>query len=706
MCIVCSFGVNNGLIKLYEGRAPSKYNEIVLDKWVLEKIGCKKRVGQNILLNFDIVNSVTNKKYTKSINFKLVGINKDITVRKTANAGLMFVSNKFIKENSNKHKLSLHLLLNTNNDVEGISKELGLNTGLQSNQIKLNTAYIEAFKMDFSSYITAIVIVLVIIFIAAIVIFNIFYIYVFQKIRLFGILKAIGATKKQLRILINIEGLIIAFTGSFIGIIIGILLSLVSVPLLGDVSNIDSAMKVEFSPYIILGSFILGILMVVFSTSFPSKVASKISEIDAIRFNPSKLRIKKNSRNKLKDTLNIRTLASTSFMRNKKRTIITILSITLTGLLFLVIASVLNSMNVSNMTSSMIQGDYKLNCEKLLRFDDKKNVFDNTTLNKIKDINGIRKIYTEMYDQLIFNKEDFNKYSNQKNKSVGNKIIKTNFYGYNDSLLKIALNSIKDKSINVEDMKNNNYLIAISGKTTFERGSKIRLSRFNNKGINKTKEFIVIDSISSYITYKGDERDGGSFICHQNLFINNSLDTRIKQLSVSIKNDKNKVIKDELKQISADNKIEFMSFQEKFNEINKMKKTIETAAYVFITTLILISIFNLVNTTLTNIISRNREFGMIEAVGMSRNQLIVQLFLESLVTVIISLILIISIGIPIGYYVVEMYKKEAAFAEYVFPIVPILILSLSYICTQIVITMYIQKKLHTDSLIERIRYIE
>ncbi|MFD1904117.1 FtsX-like permease family protein [Paenibacillus rhizoplanae] len=53
------------------------------------------------------------------------------------------------------------------------------------------------------------------------VIYNIFNIYLSEQIRLFGMMKAIGMTPKQLRSMILTEGLIISLAGSSMGLLLG-----------------------------------------------------------------------------------------------------------------------------------------------------------------------------------------------------------------------------------------------------------------------------------------------------------------------------------------------------------------------------------------------------------------------------------------------------------------------------------------------------
>ncbi|MCL6460205.1 MAG: ABC transporter permease, partial [Gorillibacterium sp.] len=493
-------------------------------------------------------------------------------------------------------------------------------------------------------------------------------------------------------------------------------LSLVSVPFLGGATNQDAvSISVEFSPLIVAGSFVLGIIMVLASISAPARAAARISEIDAIRYNPVKIGRNKKTRARLnalpRTRISIASLIRANFSRNRKRTLLTILSITLTGLVFLIVSNVLNSMDIKNMTSMMIQGDYQLrstetprNVQPGVALSDPLSV---DSISEIRQINGIKEIFTEKYENLIYNPEDAAKHItfNEQQMEHRNSYISLNIYGYNDALLDVALHALQAGRVTREEMINNNYVIAINDEQNkYSPGDKIRVTTWDKREFMLT----IAGVVSQYITYKGSDSDGGTFIAHENLFTRLALDQRVKQLSVTVEKEQFAKVEQALRQMatSSDSKLTFASFKETFDEFNGMKRTMEIAAYAFIAVLMFISIFNLINTILTSILSRNREISMLEAIGQTRGQLLLQLAGEGLLQVMISLIIVYAVGLPAGYAIVTTFQKEATYAIYRLPILPILVLAVSYVCTVILVTFAIQSKLHQQSLIQRMKGVE
>ncbi|SYX87465.1 ABC transporter permease [Paenibacillus alvei] len=704
MTVLYSEGINDGLIALKKGRPPDALDEIVLDGWVLNELGLEHKIGQTVSLTMQTIGNSNKTVHNQS--FKLVGIIDDIAVRKAARAGLMLVSKSFIEKYSSDNRNTLFVLLQSDYNASGTVKKIGKAAGLENDQIKINEKYTQAFESDIQSIMNGVILVLFIVMIAGIVIYNIFNIYISQKIRLFGVLKAIGMTSGQLRVLIYIEGLLIALCGSIIGTVGGIGSSIAFVPFLGEISTMESALYVHYSPLITGGTFVLGVLMVMVSVSVPARKVSKISEIAAIKYNPTTISSKKVKRTSTGNRISLLTLVMASFSRNKKRMGITVLSITLTGLVFLSASSLLSSINIGNMASSMVPGDYKLSSVAALRVDRQSNPLDEPVLMQVQSLEGLHTFFTEMYDVLIYNREDATRHVVVEHDSSDNKRpLNVDIYGYNDALMGLTINSLDQGTVSLGELKNGNFLIAVTDNNHhYQVGDKVRLASYDSR---EEREYTIAGTVPSYVTYKGSASAGGILIAHQQLFERMALDQRVKQVTVDVDADQEMMAEQALQKIGAkDKRIELSTFREIFTEYNGLKKIMELAAYSFCAVLMLISMFNLANSTITNLLSRNREISMMEAVGLSQRQLICQLLSEGLIVIGISLLIIFALGIPSGYFAVEIYRREASFAVYHFPAFPVLILTVVYIITQVAVILLMQRSMHKASLIERIRFGE
>ncbi|MFD2880714.1 FtsX-like permease family protein [Paenibacillus rhizoplanae] len=137
-----------------------------------------------------------------------------------------------------------------------------------------------------------------------------------------------------------------------------------------------------------------------------------------------------------------------------------------------------------------------------------------------------------------------------------------------------------------------------------------------------------------------------------------------------------------------------------------MKKVLQLAANSLTSALLIISIFNLINSNLTSMYARKREISLVEAIGMSRSQLTMQLGGEGFIVILFSLLITFSLGIPAGYFGVEMFKQSASYVQYQLPMAAMLTLVCAYFTVQVGTTFYMQWRLSKESLMERIRFSE
>ncbi len=93
-----------------------------------------------------------------------------------------------------------------------------------------------------------------------------------------------------------------------------------------------------------------------------------------------------------------------------------------------------------------------------------------------------------------------------------------------------------------------------------------------------------------------------------------------------------------------------ISISGRMDGMNQMKNTIaaiQTVGYSLVSMIFLVGVLNIVNTALSSVSERKREFAMLEAVGMTDRQLLGMLLLESLCGGSVSMVLTVCIGFPL-----------------------------------------------------------
>lgn len=163
--------------------------------------------------------------------------------------------------------------------------------GLGSSTNRDLLMYTGTFRFDNFSIVLhrlAAIVIGLIMFGSVALIYNAFSISVSERTKQFGLLSSVGATKKQLRRMVLFE----AFTVSLIGIPIGILSGIggigVTLLLLRDKFHsigFNSNMTLSVSPLSVAMAAIVALITVLISAWIPSKRATKVSAVEAIRQN-------------------------------------------------------------------------------------------------------------------------------------------------------------------------------------------------------------------------------------------------------------------------------------------------------------------------------------------------------------------------------------------------------------------------------------
>lgn len=674
--------------QLKEGKLPTKINEIAIEGWILDKLKVNWKIGDTIHIE-DEANFINN-------DFVISGILQDNKINKSQNASTAIVSKEFILKNTQNAERTSFVRVKSYRNIEKAVLDIGHSIGLKDKDMKANKIYIQASGGDIQAIIPFVIIGLVVIFATVIVIYNIFYISVIERIRQFGLLAALGATKKQIRKLIFREGLILSIIGIPMGIILGHIMCY-AIKLVFSQYFIE----IKFSPYIIVISALISLVTVSISIRKPGKLSSKISAVEAIKYNGVQLYGDRKERASIKK-ITIFKIAYLNLWRNKKRTIMTMLSLTMSGILFITVFSVFKSMNIDNLTKQEFKHEFALTS-----IDTKGSPLNDELINKIKKIDGVKEVSTEKLALNVFKD------------NVGSIL-----YGYDDKLLGELKKHLIAGKISMEDLKNNNEILAITdydnynkGNFKYKAGDKINLTIKDNKsGESIKKQFTIAGIVSKNIANLGLMNVGDIFITHKDIFerdeyknlLSTSEDNKLAAVYINIDNSKFETIKSNIKSIIGDNnRIWYDSYTDNRKELGDQFMGIQIIAGSVVGIIGLIGILNLINTMVTSILTRKKEYGMLEAVGLSKVQLRKMLQIEGLYYALTSSLISLIVGSGLGYLCFKLFRKIGAdYAEYEFPLMPIVVLVLVFIIVELLISYMIENKLEKESIIDKIRYNE
>ena len=250
-------------------------------------------------------------------------------------------------------------------DLKAIAERNGYQTenGDEENFLRfgVNWGYVGAQLSQKADPITIGVVslvLLVIIFTGYLIIYNIFQISVSNDVRFYGLLKTIGTTPRQIRRIVRRQAVALSVIGIPIGLLLGYLLGVVLAPaVLSALGNMKVAMSLN--PLIFIGATLFSLFTVFLSCAKPGRLAGKVSPIEALRYTEGE-RISKKGKRRGHKGGTIPRMAFVNMGRNKKKTALVILSLAFSVVLMQVSYTFALSMDMDKYLKDRIVTDYIL----------------------------------------------------------------------------------------------------------------------------------------------------------------------------------------------------------------------------------------------------------------------------------------------------------------------------------------------------------
>lgn len=708
-------------VKLKEGQLPQKENDIVVSKGILEALGQNGKIGDTITVPYQILKD-DGLDYTKEKDFRICGFLADNESSKEQKQYTSLVSEAFLKAEIPVEQVKYRFLLqvngqkgNTTADYTETIQNIARQFGISEDDMNINKEYLAANYVDPATIPVIVGIMLIVVLAGIITIYSVYYVSMNQRVREFGKLKAIGATKRQLRQIVLREGMGVALFAIPIGLLIGTVA--VKVVLLQFVEHakdsnvlITEAYKVvakgEVQLYywwIYLLAIAVTLCTVYLSLMKPMRMAAKVSEIEAMRYQGGSKRQK--SSRKGYQFLNIGRLTKRNLAENKKKSTITIVSMAVTGIFVMMVATVLSCANPMESAKSSIVGQYEIS--PIVESGNKEHpeyewaeVQKNNPLNEglkqqIEELDGVERV--DVFTALKVSGGPFEE-------KIGTEFINGVPEEYAEELKK----GITEGNVTYEELKSGDKVILdralLHWYPDIKVGDKLKLNIHD--GDNTFQKEIEVAAIGEYGTGLTNynclimAKEGA-----EKLTINNSS----SYFQVIADKDYDEALEASLQAIvDGSGRLQMRTWKNEYDTWENAIQMTRGACYAFIIILAAISIMNLINTMINSVHVRKKELGMMQAIGMSDLQLMKMLQLEGIFYTVGTLIISIGVGSLAGYPLFLYAKRTGMFdiSTYHYPVTAAIIIILTLFVIQMLLAIFIAKSVRKDSLIERIRFSE
>lgn len=758
-----------------EGRFPAEgTNEAATDTRVLSLLGIEPKLGEEFTLTFDVDGKETTETFTLSgwwdydeaivANhvlipesradeiFEKLGTTGQDGMTGLYNMDIMFSSSMNIQDNVDK-VLKNHGFQSESRSLGDNYISTGVNWGYTGAQL--------ANDMDFITVALIAALLLLIIFTGYLIIYNVFQISVVNDIRFYGLLKTIGTTGRQLRRIIRAQAMWLSVIGIPIGLIAGYGIGAVLSPVV--ISRLDGipVEGLSASPLIFIISALFALVTVLISCRKPGKMAAKVSPIEAIRYSEGsggRKAVRKSQKG-----ASLYAMAKANLGRNRARTAITIISLTLAVVLLNLTVTFTNGFNMDKYVSRQIATDFIVADAKYFQtggfwsFDQALPKEIINEVNTRADITGGGLTYGEASDIQEFVTEEYyrdvhGRWNDEQtldwlidraDKNTDGKLADSvQLFGMESWVLDRL--TVLEGDISKLYEPGTRFIAAVYGSDDYGKpymdshwakvGDKVTLRYVDEREYYNTDtgEILNPESIPddinyssritryhdveyevaalvnvphslSYRYYGADE-----FVLNDQTFIQDTGTENIlyyafnttDETEGNMENFLSDFTKNQMPQFDYDSKatfaMEFESFRSMFIILGGVLSLI----------IGIVGILNFLNAILTGIITRRREFAVLQSVGMTGKQLKKMLVYEGLCYAVGSIAASLILSLVTGPALSSVFESMFWFFSYKFTIAPVLAVAPIFILLGIIMPLITYKSAAKHSIVERLSETE
>ena len=671
-------------MKLLEGNLPQKANEVVVSEYFLSTYGNNAKIGDTVTLDTESFHG----------DYVVTGI-MDSVNEKEANTCAIILSKAALTEWKGFDPAGYRAYVHFKNSdqlgeelITSYCREIAEEYQLPNPSMNNKYFAYASKSFDFLPIFGVIVIVLIG---GYIVIQSIFRISINDKIRSYGQLRTIGATPKQIKRIVKREGRKLGSIGILIGTVLGVCC--------GFLLFSKGFNAVSYAVMVSL-TLISGWIMVSISIRKPVKIAAGISPIEAVRFTP----VQKDIRSRKKNIkLNPVSMGIANFKRDRKKTISIVASLSIGGILLMVVSSIVLVRSPEQIARLYFpDSDYKIYLQDLSEeMLVKGNPLNEELKQEVLSVDGVTDIIVARQSLHTSIKTDAN-----QNSGICDTLTDQNY-------------AMVEAALTEGTMPTDSHSIVIHDQI---------VAYFEDMGVGSTVEFSSIDGKQSIpVTISGvfstskmpvifghgrAHTDGSVFFAPKDLFYELYPEITTFDYSWSIVSNPKKAetVKAELKNIVAEHSNLAL---DEIDTAIAAEKSQNSAAFgsmqVLSWLVFLFGVINLINTTLSNQMSRKQENSILRSIGLTQKQLCEMNICEGLCYALFATLATLIVGLPASIFACRK-MSIGAFAgnvvPYKFPVLEMGLFILVLFGMELILSVWTIRRQKKQSLIEQMRAME
>lgn len=769
--------LENSFIQLEEGTLPQKEDDIIADTYLLDELKLPHKLGGEIPLEF----TFHGKKITKTFRVcgwydgNSLGHASELYVSETfwnqlkgeltdrdfkewgkanpQDAGVGLYSVGLYFDSAKNSEETVRSVIRDagyypNGEAEGHSWEESLDYGV-------NWAYMQN-RAENSDPLTIVVLgsALVIILLAGyLIIYNIFYISVFQDIRFYGLLKTVGTTRKQIRSMIRRQALILSAAGIPLGLAAGYAVSDLIFPFVMEMTAFSQLdIKMKFHPSVAVFGVLFALITVFISCRKPGKIAGSVSPVEAIRFTEGSRSRKKSK--KSETGAQIHRMALSNLSRSRKKTALVLISLSMSVVLLCVVLTGVGSFRVDAYLEQRLLGDvllastniigngavrvvdYELDKEYVELADSQPGV---TAKNELWQTYGQTDLF--MDDKALNRYQKYQDEGKLRQDGWGMEIIhnarerrqlETRIYAYDEAVLS-KLKVLKGE-LDLQKFAQGGYVLLTdiigdhtAGASVYEPGEKLKVLEVSEdsdfietkdengnstggywENLKETEyEVMAIVEIPSSMTDLTSPVNGVQAVLPKQ-DVQNSLYSWCFGISYEVEEEYLEQFTQAVKDYSenVNKNMGYLAKDSLEEGFQTMIGSIRMIGIALSAVIALIGVLNFINSVVTGILARKHEFAVLCSIGMTEQQLKRMLLEESLYYVLISGGISLILGIALSRVLLLALNNVIMFFSYRPNFLAFAIMFPLFFILAVLVPHLAYNRMKKESIVERLRNTE
>lgn len=621
--VVSFAGANNDVfsalteMNMQNGTYPAGANEALLNQAAMEQL--RLNVGDMVTVT---VPDGSQKDYL------ITGVLENMgSLLKADVYGMVLTEEGFrqIADENAKDGSTFRIQFKNGVNIQSAIRQIKEAYSLNDTQVAENTALLGLMGQSENStmqslYIVAAFLVLLVLIAGTVMIAASFNTNVLERIQFYGLLRCLGASKKQVKHFVILQGLRQSMKAVPLGLVIGQILTWCACLLLKSISGerFSEIPLFQFSIGGLIAGTVIGFLIVVLASLSPAKKAAKVSPVTAVSGNTQLAQNKKAANTKL---LHVETsMGIFHALSGKKNVFLMTCSFAISIMMFLSFQVLVTFLDQGMPALAPSAADVSITMGNT--------PLDKTLSEEINSIDGTDKVFGRMEQTDI-------------SASYGDNTGTFTLISYTDRQFQWAKEELNKGNITSAQNKTGYALITYQDGLTWNVGDTLTLhTSAGDKQITIGGILTAANAVNRAGTY-------GYLVCSEPTFIEIAGDSGYTAIDIQLSSSGNDDMISAIRSlVPADSNVSDKRLTN--SEAQSSYYTGAVFIYGFLIIIALITVFNIFNSMNASVASRTKQYGIMRSIGMGANQLYKMIAAEALTYAILGCVVGCILGLPLN----------------------------------------------------------